>query len=67
MWTGQTPGASPSGSGSPDHATCIWHATVRRATDNLGTNPAPSYGDIYYNTVVPVRWRLGHQRPRCRL
>jgi hypothetical protein len=64
MCLGQTPSSGP---GSLDHTTWLRRTTVRRATDKPSTTSALAYGDIYHNTMVPVGWRLGHQRPRRRL
>jgi hypothetical protein len=54
----------PSGSGTspPDHATCL-----RCAIDDPATTSALASRAIYHNTMVPVCWRLGRQRPRHRL
>jgi hypothetical protein len=57
--------SSGAGAGSPDYAAHQWHASIWRATSDPA--PAPAFGAVYHDTMVPVRCRLGPYRLRLRL
>jgi hypothetical protein len=59
--------AGPGPERLPSYANPPNSASLRRASDDSTSDPAPASRDTHPDTLVPTSWRVGPILPRCRL